>query len=188
MTVPVVLPQFTVQQYMEEVQTPDVNTTGDPVQINALNILVRFTPSQAEIEVASHTPPFTVYLDQIQARVDTDGWLKGINSEPAYYDDNGTINFPPTVSSAGLPVSPVYAGSNVPAYWIDISGNQVPNPAGTPVFGVRLAQNSAMLGLTQPLTYRVDYSRGPVIIQPFRFAALATDSVLDLSSVTRLPL
>jgi hypothetical protein len=52
---------------------------------------------------------------------------------------------------------------------------------------VRLVQNAAMFGLTQPLTYRVDYSAGDVVIQSFRFAAPATDSVVDLSSVTRLP-
>jgi hypothetical protein len=121
MTTPVALPQFTVQQYMEEAQTPDSTAPGDPVDIQPLNILVTFTPSVHEIEVSSNTPPFTVYLDPITARVDTDGYLKGINSNPAYYldPDGHTIHPVPTISSVGLPVSAVFAGSDAPAYWID---------------------------------------------------------------------
>lgn len=188
MSTPVALPQFTVTQYLEEAQTPDSTVSGDPVDVQPLNILVKFTPSVSEIQVAASTPPFTVYLDPIEGRVDTDGYLKGINSEPVYYLDGSTINPVPTVSGAGFPVHPVYAGANVPAYWIDDEGNEVANPAGTPVFGVRLVTNAAVFGLSKPLTYRVDYSRGPVVIQPFRFAAPTTDSVIDLTTVTRLPL
>jgi hypothetical protein len=188
MSTPVPLPQFTVQQYLEEAQTPDSTASGDPVNVQPLNILVTFTPSVHEIEVPGATPPFTAYLDSIVARVDTDGYLKGINSEPVYYDDNGTLYLDPQLSSANLPVHPVYAGSKVPAYWIDEDGNQVPNPPGVPVWGVRLVQNAAMFNLSSPLTYRVDYSRGPVVLQSFRFDAPATDSVVDLSSVTRVAL
>jgi hypothetical protein len=188
MSTPVALPQFTVTQYVEEAQSPGSSASGDPVNIQPLNILLTFTPSVSEIEVGSNTPPFTAYLDVIQARVDTDGYLKGINSQPVYYDDSGTIYQDPQLSSAMLPVTPVYAGSDVPAYWIDEDGNEVPNPPGVPVWGVRLVQNAAMFNLSSPLTYRVDYSRGPVVIAPFRFAAPATDSVIDLSSVPRLPL
>jgi hypothetical protein len=191
MTTPVALPQFTVQQYMEEAATPLDTTSGDPVNVEPLNILVKFTPSQSEIEVAGGTPlPFTVYLDPIIARVDTDGYLKGINSEPVYYldPDGVTIHQVPQISSAGLPVHPVYAGTDLPAYWADDDGNDVPNPPGTVVWGVRLVQNAAMFALTNPLTYRVDYSAGDVVIKSFRFAALASDTLLDLSSVTRLDL
>lgn len=187
MTTPIALPQFTVQQYMEEAQTPDVEASGDPVDIAPLNILVKFTPSQAEIEVGSYTPPFTAYLDPIQARVDTDGYLKGINSEPVYYQSGTTIYPCPSVSSASLPVHPVYAGTDLPAYWIDANGNEVANPPGNPVWGVRLVSSSSMLALTNPLTYRVDYTHGDVVINSFRFAAPTTDSVVDLSSVARLP-
>lgn len=191
MTTPVALPQFTVQQYMEEAQTPDSSASGDPVNIEPLNILATFTPSVHEIEVTGATPlPFTVYLDPIVARVDTDGFLKGINSNPAYYldPDGHTIHPVPSISSVGFPVHAVFAGQRDPAYWIDDSGNQVPNPPGTPVYGVRLVQNAAMFGLSSPLTYKVDYHAGPVVIQSLRFAAPATDSIIDLSSVTRLPL
>ena len=189
MSTPIALPQFTVQQFMEEAGQPDVNTSGDPVSISALNILVKFTPSATEVEVGGNTPPFTVALDPIQARVDTDGWLKGINSEPVYYQQNpNKINPVPTVSSAGLPVHAVYTGTDIPAYWADEDGNQVANPNGTPVFGVRLVSSSALLNLAQPLTYRVDYSAGDVKISPFRFAAPTSDSVVDLSTVARIPL
>src|SRR5947209_14055198 len=188
MTTPVVLPQFTVRQFIEEAQTPDSSAPGDPVNFQPLNILVTFTPSVAEVQVSTGTPPFTVYLDPILARVDTDGYLKGINSEPVYYQDGATINPVPTVSAQGNPVHPVYAGADVPAYWIDDEGNQVANPAGTPVFGARLVQNAAMLNLSSPLTYKVVYHSGPVVIAPFRFAAPSTDSVIDLSTVARLPL
>lgn len=187
MTTPVALPQFTVQQYMEEAETPGTDVPGDPVTIAPLTILVSFTPSVHEIEVASNTPPFTVYLDDIQARVDTDGYLKGINSEPVFYESGSTIYQVPQLSSAGLPVHPVYAGADTPAYWIDDDGNEVPNPPGNPVWGVRLVQSAAMFALSSPLTYRVDYARGDVVIDSFRFAAPATDSIVDLSSVTRLP-
>lgn len=188
MTTPVSLPQFTVQQYMEEASTADSSASGDAVNIQPLNILVTFTPSVAEIQVTSGAQPFTVYLDPILARVDTDGVLKGINSNPVYYDDNGTINPVPTVSSAGFPVHAVFAGQDVPAYWIDDEGNQVANPTGTPVFGARLVQNAPEFNLANPLTYKVVYHSGPVVIAPFRFAAPATDSVIDLSTVTRIPL
>lgn len=187
MTTPIALPQFTVQQYMEEAQTPDTTMPGDNVNVQPLNILLTFTPSQAEIEVAGNAPPFTVYLDPILGRIDTDGYLKGINSEPAYYLSGSTVNPVPTVSSAGLPVHPVYTGTDIPAYWIDASGNTVVNPAGTVVWGVRLVSNSTLLALTTPLTYRVDYSRGDVVINSFRFAAATTDVPVDLSSVARLP-
>jgi hypothetical protein len=190
MPTPVVLPQFTARQFIEEAQTPDSNAPGDPVNFQPLNILVTFTPSVAEIQVSTGTPPFTVYLDPIVARVDTDGLLKGINSNPAYYlDPDGTTIHPvPTLSAQGNPVHAVFAGSDVPAYWIDDEGNQVANPAGTPEFGARLVQNAAILGLSAPLTYKVTYHAGSVVIQPFRFAAPATDSVIDLSTVSRLPL
>lgn len=187
MSHPIALPQFTVQQYIEEAQTPDSTAAGDPVNVQPLNILVTFTPSVAEIEVGTSVP-FTVYLDPIVGRVDTDGYLKGINSNPAYYQSGSTIYPVPQLSSAGLPVYAVFAGTKNPAYWIDASGNQVPNPPGNPVWGVRLVQNAPFFNLPSPLTYRVDYHSGPVVIQPFRFAAPATDSVLDLSTVPRLPL
>lgn len=187
MSYPVALPQFTVKQYIEEAQSPISTEAGDAVNISPLNILVTFTPSQHEIEVGT-TVPFTVYLDPILARVDTDGFLKGINSEPVFYQSGSTIYPVPQLSSAGLPVHPVYAGLKTPAYWIDDVGNQVPNPPGSPVWGARLVQDAPLFDLAPPLTYRVDYSRGPVVINSFRFAAPATDSVIDLSSVMRLPL
>jgi hypothetical protein len=184
---PIGLPQFTVQQYMEEGQTPGSNVSGDPVTVAPLNILVTFTPSQAEIQVTEATPiPFTVYLDPVVARVDTDGYLKGINSEPVYYDDAGTIYQVPQLSSAGLPVTPVYAGADTPAYWIDADGNEVPNPPGLAVWGVRLVSNSSLLALANPLMYRVNYSRGDVVIHSFTFAAPSTDVTVDLSTVERL--
>jgi hypothetical protein len=185
---PVALPQFTVTQFLQEAQTPDSNAPGDPVNVQPLNILVKFTPSVAEIQVSTATPPFTVYLDPIRGRVDTDGVLKGINSNPAYYLNGTTVNPVPTVSTAGFPVHAVWAGGHDPAYWIDDEGNEVANPSGTPVYGVRLVQSAAMFALPDPLTYKVEYSRGPVVIKPFRFAAPTTDSVIDLSTVTRLPL
>lgn len=190
MSTPVALPQFTVQQYMEEARTPDSTASGDPVNVQPLNILVTFTPSVHEVQVSGNTPPFTLYMDPILARVDTDGYLKGINSEPVYYldPDGTTIHSVPTVSTAGNPVHPVYAGADTPAYWIDDEGNEVANPPGTPVWGARLVQNAAMFGLSSPLTYKVEYHAGDVVISPFRFAAPATDSVIDLSTVTRLPL
>jgi hypothetical protein len=191
MSTPIPLPQFTVQQYMEEAQSPLDSVSGDPVNIAPLNILVTFTPSVHEIEVSGGTPiPFTVYLDPILARVDTDGYLKGINSEPVYYldPDGHTIHQVPQLSSASLPVHPVYAGADTPAYWADDLGNDVANPPGTAIWGVRLVQNAAMFALSAPLTYRVDYMRGDVMINSFRFAALSTDSAIDLSSVTRLAL
>jgi hypothetical protein len=189
MTTPVALPQFTVQQYMEEAETPATTVSGDPVSVVPLNILVKFTPSQAEIEVGSNSPPFTVYLDPIQARVDTDGYLKGINSEPAYYLNGTTIEPVPTVNAtSGLPVTPVYTGTDIPAYWVDADGNQTANPPGVPQWGVRLVQSNSMLGLQNPLTYRVDYTNGDVVIASFRFAAPTSDSIIDLSSVTRIPL
>jgi len=185
MTIPIALPQFTVAQLMEEAQTPDASLPGDPVSVSALNILVSFTPSQAEVQVPG-TPAFTTYLDQIQGRVDTDGRLKGINSNPVYYQQGSTINPVPTVSSASLPVHAVWAGGVDPAYWIDEDGNQVANPAGVPVYGVRLV-SGALGGLTAPLTYRVDYSKGDVLIQSFRFTAPMSDTLIDLSTVTRIP-
>lgn len=188
MSTPIALPQFTVQQYIEDAVTPDSSTPGAPVDVEPLNILVKFTPSVREIQVPSGTPPFTAYLDTIQGRVDTDGVLKGINSNPVYYKSGSTINPVPTVSGAGFPVHAVWTGGSDPGYWIDDEGNRVDNPAGTPVYGVRLVQSAAMFGLTDPLTYRVDYSRGPVPIKSFRFTAPATDSVIDLSSVTRIEL
>jgi hypothetical protein len=188
MTTPVVLPQFTVQQYMEEATVPLSSTTGAPVAFNPLNILVKFTPSISQLQVAGGTPPFTVALDPITARVDTDGNLKGINSEPVYYLNGSAINQCPTVSSADLPVHPVFTDTFAPAYWIDEDGNEVANPAGVPVWGIRLVSNSSLLGLTNPLTYRVDYSAGDVLISPLRFAAPATDVPVDLSVVARLPI
>jgi hypothetical protein len=188
MSTPVALPQFTAVQIIEEALTPDSSVTGDPVSVQPLNILVAFTPSITEVEVGGNVPPFTVALDPIKGRVDTDGKLKGINSEPVFYVDGSTINPVPTVSSADLPVHPVWAGGVDPAYWIDEDGNQVANPAGTPQYGVRLVSNSSLLALANPLTYRVDYSHGDVLIASFRFAAPTTDVITDLSSVARLPL
>lgn len=185
MTVPIALPQFTVAQLMEEAQTPDASIPGDPVSVSALNILVAFTPSVTEVEVPG-TPAFTTALDAIQGRVDTDGRLKGINSNPVYYQSGSTINAVPTASSASLPVHAVFAGGVNPAYWIDEDGNQVANPAGTPVYGVRLV-SGALGGLSDPLTYRVDYSRGDVLIRSFRFTAPLTDTLIDLSTVARIP-
>lgn len=187
MSTPVVLTQFTASQYMEEAETPQSSTSGDPVNFQPLNILVKFTPSINQIQVAGGTPPFTVALDPITARVDTDGNLKGINSEPVYYLSGSTINPCPTVSSASLPVHPVFTDTFAPAYWIDEDGNQVANPAGVPVWGIRLVANSSLLALPNPLTYRVDYTAGDVIITPFRFAAPTTDVPIDLSVVARLP-
>lgn len=188
MSTPIALPQFTAQQYMQEAKTPDSSTSGDPVSVVPLNILVTFTPSVTEVQVADNVPPFTTALDPIKGRVDTDGHLKGINSEPVYYLDGVTINPCPTVSSADLPVTPVYTGTDLPAYWIDMDGNRVENPAGVAVWGVRLVASSALLALSKPLTYRVDYTKGDVMIRSFRFAAPATDVVVDLSSVDRIPL
>jgi hypothetical protein len=188
MSTPVALPQFTASQYMEEAGTPQSSTSGAPVAFSPLNILVKFTPSINQLQVPSATPPITVALDPIQGRVDTDGQLKGINSEPVYYLNGSTINPCPTVSSADLPVHPVFTDTFAPAYWIDEDGNEVANPAGVPVWGIRLVSNSSLLALTNPLTYRVDYTAGDVVITPFRFAAPATDVPIDLSVVARLPL
>ena len=188
MSTPVALPQFTAVQFAEEAQTPGSSVTGDPVSVVPLPILVTFTPSITEVEVAGNTPPFVVALDPILGRVDTDGNLKGLNSEPVYYLDGVTINPCPTVSSADLPVTPVYTGSYAPAYWVDADGNEVANPAGTPVWGVRLVAGSSLLALPNPLTYRVDYSGGDVNLKSFRFAAATTDVPVDLSAVARIPL
>jgi hypothetical protein len=188
MTVPIVLPEFTVAQIMEEAQTPDASLPGVPVSVSALNILVTLTPSIHEVQsLTSGGTAFTVYLDPMLGRVDTDGKLKGINSNPVYYDDNGTINPVPQQSSANLPVHAVFAGGYDPAYWVDEQGNQVANPAGDPVYGVRLVSN-ALVGLPDTLTYRVDYSKGDVLIQSFRFIAPEDDTLIDLSTVARIPL
>jgi hypothetical protein len=113
MTTPVALPQFTVQQYIEEAKSPDVAVSGDAVNVQPLPIVVTFTPSVSHAEVGSTTPPFTVYFDPIQGRVDTDGWLKGMNDQPAYYLDGTTVN--PVPANA----NPVYTTSHEPDHWVD---------------------------------------------------------------------
>jgi hypothetical protein len=183
MSTPVPLPQFTVQQYIEEAQSPDPTTSGANVNVQPLPIVATFTPSVLEAEVGSNTPPFTVFFDPVEGRVDTDGKLKGLNSNPVYYQNGSTINPVPANATA------VFTDSHDPHHWLAADGvTIIANPAGTPVYGVRLVCGATMFNLDHPLTYRVDYSKGRVALDSFRFQALAVDGVVDLSTVTRLPL
>lgn len=183
MSTPVPLPQFTASQYIEEAEAPDVTVSGDAVNVQPLPIVATFTPSTSQAQVSSTTPAFTVVLDPIQGRVDTDGWLKGFNDEPAFYVDNGTVHPVPANATA------VFTNSHVPNHWLAADGlTTIPNPPGVPQWGVRLVCGATMFNFSKPLTYRVDYTQGRVQLSSFRFAAPATDQVVDLSSVARLPL
>lgn len=183
MSTPVPLPQFTVVQFIEEAESPDPATSGADINIQPLPIVAMFSPSVLSAEVGSTTPPFTVEFDTVEGRVDTDGWLKGLNSNPVYYNDSGTINPVPANATA------VFTDSHDPNHWLAADGvTIIPNPAGVPVYGVRLVCGAAMFNFANPLTYRVDYSKGRVALGSFRFQALAADGTVDLSTVTRLPL
>jgi hypothetical protein len=183
MSTPVPLPQFTVSQYIEEAQSPDPATSGADINVQPLPIVATFTPDHRHAEVSSGTIPFTVVFDPVEGRVDTDGWLKGMNSEPVWYDDGGTINPVPANATA------VWTDSHDPDHWLAADGTTIiANPAGVPVYGVRLVCGATLFNLDKPLTYRVDYSKGRVDLPSFRFTAPATDIPVDLSTVTRIPL
>ena len=138
MSYPLALPQFTVQQFAEAAVTHDTAPTssGGDVQIQEITGLVTFTPNITEVVVGGSSPGL-VRLDPIIGRLDTDGNLKGINSEPVYYLSGTTRNPCP----AGL--IPVFGGSYAPLNWVDEEGNVTANPDGTPVWGVRLIANSS---------------------------------------------
>lgn len=188
MTTPVSLPLFTVQEFAEAIVSHDSTMSGDDPTIQPVTALVTFTPSANEVVVPGSSPPMTVRLRPILGRLDTDGHLKGINGEPLYYQDSSTRN--PVPSGA----SPIPASDGTPAYWITPDGTHIDNPAGTPVYGVRLMQNSTALAIPGGvLDYTVTYSgviydaRDDLGLNSFKFHALTTDDIVDLGSVTRLP-
>lgn len=188
---PVALPLFTVQEFAEAFVTHDSLVAGGDPTVQPITALVTFTPSVSEVVLTGTSPPVTVRLRPIVGRLGTDGVLRTINANPLYYQDGDDRHPVP----AGT--HPIYADDGVtPAYWIDDEGTHTENPDGTPVFGVRLVANSATLSGSIPggvLDYQVTYS-GVVFdshddlgVAPFSFHALTTDTVLDLGTVTRLP-
>lgn len=182
MTTPIALPQFTVTQYIEEAESPDVTVSGAAINVQPLPIVLTFTPNENVAQVGTSIP-FTVRLDPVQGRIDTDGWLKGMNDQPVYYLNGSTVV--PVPANA----TPVYTNSKIPDHWLAADGiTSIPNPPGVPQWGVRLVCGATEFNFPVPLTYRVDYTQGRVILPSFRFAAPAVDSTLDLSTVARLPL
>lgn len=174
---------FTMTGFDRVLQTDMTDAGGEP-DFGTITALVTFTPSVSVVESTTLTPAQTVLLRPIQGRIEEDGKLKTLDSAPLYYMDGVTRNLCP----AGL--RPVFVDGD-PAYWVDAEGNHTANPAGTPVYGVRLVANSAALGPLTSLTYRVDFSHAVFdgeqrTIPSFTFAAPSTDTTLDLASVTRV--
>ena len=172
---------FTVTGFFQVLQTDLTDAGGEP-DIGQITGLVTFTPLVSEVESKTLSPMTTVLLDPIVGRIEEDGKLKTLDSAPLYYVNNGTRNLCP----AGL--RPVVVNGD-PAYWVNTSGVQTANPAGTPVYGIRLVANSAALGPLPSLKYRVDYSKvvfdGATRILPsFEFTAPATDVEIDLVTLT----
>ena len=174
---------FTVTGTTTVFQTDLTDAGGEP-DFGTITGLVTFTPDHSVIESSTLTPAQTVLLQPIQGRIEEDGKLKTLDSAPLYYMSGQTRNLCP----AGL--RPVFVDGD-PAYWVDEEGNHTANPAGTPVYGVRLLANSAALGPLPSLRYRVDYSHvvfdgGAKVLPSFTFEAPATDITLDLATVPRV--
>jgi hypothetical protein len=180
------LTYFTVQQFAEAVVSHDdtIASGADP-NVEVITAILTFTPSVSEIVLSGATPPVLIRMQPILGRLDTDGNLKAIDSEPVYYLSGSTRNPCP----AGL--TPVFGDSHDPLYWVDSEGDHTANPAGTPIYGVRLVADIG-LQLANPLTYKVDYSKtvydaqANLPINSLRFTAPDSDVVIDLSTVTRI--
>jgi hypothetical protein len=168
---------FTVTGFFRVLQTDMTDAGGEP-DFGTVTGLVTFTPTYSVVESPTLSPLTTVLLQPIQGRIEEDGKLKTLDSAPLYYQDGETRNLCPD----GL--TPVMVNGN-PAYWVDSQGAQTPNPAGTPVYGVRLVANSEAMGPLDALSYRVDFSKvvydkSTRVIPSFTFTAPSTDVEVDI--------
>lgn len=167
---------FTVTGMFKVLQSDMTDAGGDP-DFGTITGLVTFTPQLSVIESRTLTPMTTVLMQPIVGRIEEDGKLKTLDSAPLYYVDGDTRNACPTGKI------PVFVDGD-PAYWRDEEGNHYDNPAGTPVYGVRLVANSAAIGATT-LTYKVDFSKvvydhSSRTIPSFYFPAPTSDVEVDM--------